>query len=135
MADQEIILVDASVEVDDEPVTVEGNTLVLIEGQGTVTTKAATKGGRVVAVHSEDITTKVGMIKFEMPASVDSMNLARDFKARGAGRVVRVSGTDAAGNRLGRTLTQGVMTNDPEKAIQNEGKIAIEFSGAPLAAS
>lgn len=135
MADQEIILVDASVEVDDEPVTVEGNTLVLVEGQGTVTTKAATKGGRVVAVHSEDITTKVGMIKFEMPASVASMNLARDFKARGAGRVVRVSGTDAAGNRLGRTLTQGVMSNDPEKAVQNEGKVAIEFSGAPLAAS
>jgi len=135
MADQEIILVDASVEVDDEAVTVEGNTLVLVEGQGTVTTKAATKGGKVVAVHSQDITTKVGMIKFEMPASVSSMNLARDFKARGPGRVVRVSGTDAAGNRLGRTLTQGVMTNDPEKAIQNEGKIAIEFSGAPLTAS
>ena len=135
MADQEIILVGASVEVDDEPVTVEGNTLVLVEGQGTVTTKAATKGGRVVAVHSEDVTTKVGMVKFEMPASVNSINLARDFKARGAGRVVRVSGTDAAGNRLGRTLTQGIMTNDPEKAIQNEGKVAIEFSGAPLTAS
>lgn len=135
MADQELILVDASVEVDDETVTIEGNTLVLVEGQGTFSTKAATKGGRVVAVHSEDITTKVGMIKFEMPASVVSMNLARDFKALGAGRVVRVSGTDAQGNRLGRTLTQGVMTNDPEKAIQNEGKIPIEFSGAPLTAS
>jgi hypothetical protein len=135
MADQELILVDASVEVDDETVTIEGNTLVLVEGQGTFTTKGATRGGRVVAVHSEDITTKVGMIKFEMPASVASMNLARDFKALGAGRVVRVSGTDAAGNRLGRTLTQGVMSNDPEKAIQNEGKIPIEFSGAPLTAS
>lgn len=135
MADQEIILVDASVEVDDETVTVEGNTLVLVEGQGTSTTKAATNGGRVVAVHSEDVTTKVGMIKFEMPASVNSLNLARDFKALGAGRVVRVSGTDAQGNRLGRTLTQGIMANDPEKAIQNEGKIPIEFSGAPLTIS
>lgn len=132
MADQEIILVDASIEVDDETVTVEGNTIVIVEGQGTFTTKGATKGGRIVAVHSEDITTKVGMIKFEMPASVSSMNLIRDFKALGPGRVVRVSGTDAAGNRLGRTLTQGVMSNDPEKAIQNEGKIPVEFSGAPL---
>lgn len=135
MADQELILVDASVEVDDENLTVEGNTLVLVEGQGTVTTKAATRGGRVVAVHSADITTKVGMIKFEMPASVTAINLARDIKARGAGRVVRVSGLDAQGNRLGRTLTQGVMTNDPEKAIQNEGKVPVEFSGAPLTAS
>jgi hypothetical protein len=135
MADQEIILVNASVEVDDETVTIEGNTLVFVEGQGAFTTKAATKGGRIVAVHSKDITTEVGMIKFEMPASVVSLNTARDFKALGPGRVVRISGTDGQGNRLGRTLTQAVMSNDPEKAIQNEGKIPIEFSGAPLTAS
>lgn len=135
MADQELILVDASIEVDDEAITVEGNTIVIVEGNGESTAKAASRGGRVVVVISEDITTKIGMVKFEMPASVASMNLSRDFKARGAGRVVRVSGTDAAGNRLGRTLTQGIMTNDPEKAIQNEGKIPVEFSGAPLAVS
>ena len=135
MADQEIILVNASVEVDDEAITLEGNTLVLVEGQGTTTTKAASKGGRVVAVHSEDITSKVGMIKFEMPSSIASMNLARDIKARGPGRVVRVYGTDASGQRLGRTLSQGVMSKDPEKAVQNEGKLPIEFAGAPLTAS
>lgn len=135
MADNEVILVSAAVEVDDESVTVEGNSLVLVEGQGTSSVKAATKGGQVVMVTSEDITTKVGMVKFEMPASVASMNLARDFKARGAGRVVRVSGLDAQGNRLARTLTQATMTNDPEKAVQNEGKLVVEFSGAPLTAS
>lgn len=135
MADQEIVLVDASVEVDDEAVTVEGNTIVFVEGQGTTTTKGASKGGRTVAVHSQDITSQVGMIKFEMPASVGNNNLARDIKARGPGRVVRISGTDAAGNRLGRTLTQAVMSNDPEKAIQNEGKIPVEFSGSPLVVS
>ena len=135
MALQEIILVDASVEVDDETVSVEGNTIVIVEGQGETTVRAASKGGVPVIVSSQDITTKIGVVKFEMPASVESMNLSRDFKARGAGRVVRVSGTDAAGNRLGRTLTQGVMTNDPEKAIASEGKVPIEFSGAPLAAS
>lgn len=135
MADSEIILVDASIEVDDEPVTIEANTIVIVEGQGTSTTKAASRGGRPVIVISEDISGKIGQIKFEMPASVNSMNVSRDFKARGAGRVVRASGTDPAGNRLGRTLTQGIMTNDPEKAIQNEGKIPIEFMGAPLTVS
>ena len=135
MADQEIILVDASIEVDDETITLEGNTLVFVEGQGTTVTKSASRGGRPVAVHSQDATSLVGMIKFEMPASVVSINLARDIKARGAGRVIRVSGSDGQGNRLGRTLTQAVMSNDPEKAIQNEGKIPIEFSGAPLIAS
>ena len=135
MADLEIILVDASVEVDDETITIEGNTLVLVEGLGTSTVKAASKGGRPVMVVSEDITTKVGMIKFEMPASIASINASRDFVTSGAGRVVRVSGTDAQGNRMGRTLTQGTMVTDPEKAIQNEGKISVEFHGAPLTAS
>lgn len=135
MADEQIILVDASVEVDDETITLEGNTLVLIEGQGTSSVKAATNGGSIVPVVSEDVTTKVGQVKFEMPASVASNNLARDFKALGAGRVVRVSGIDRAGNRFGRTLTRGIMVNDPEKAIQNEGKIPVEFMGAPLIVS
>ena len=135
MADSQIILVDASVEVDDEAITIEGNTIALVEGQGESTVKAASRGGKPVMVVSEDITGKVGMIKFEMPGTVESINTSRDFKARGAGRVVRVSGTDAAGNIMGRTLTQGIMTNDPEKAIQNEGKISVEFAGAPLAAS
>ena len=135
MADSQIILVDASVEVDDEAITIEGNTIVLVEGQGESTVKAASRGGRPIMVVSEDITAKVGMVKFEMPGTVQSINTSRDFKAKGAGRVVRVSGTDAAGNLMGRTLTQGIMTNDPEKGIQNEGKISIEFSGAPLAAS
>jgi hypothetical protein len=135
MADSEIVLVDASVEVDDEAVTIEGNTIVLVEGNGESSMKAATRGGKPVMVSSQDITTKVGMVKFEMPASIVSMNLARDFKVAGPGRVVRVTGTDQAGNRLGRTLTQGVMTNDPEIAIQNEGKISLEFSGAPLVVS
>ena len=135
MADSQIILVDASVEVDDEAITIEGNTIVLVEGQGESTAKAASRGGKPVIVISEDITMKIGMVKFEMPGTVESINKSRDFKALGAGRVVRVSGLDAAGNRMGRTLTQGIMTNDPEKAIQNEGKIAVEFSGAPLAVS
>jgi len=132
MADQEIILTDASIEVDDETITVKGNTIVIKEGQGETTTEAATRGGRTVAIPSADITTRVGMIKFEMPASISSMNFARDVKARGAGRVVRLSGTDPQGNRLGRTLTQAIMSTDPEKAIQNEGSLPLEFAGAPL---
>lgn len=135
MAESQIILVDASVEVDDEPVTIEGNSITYVEGFGESSVKAASKGGRPVIVTSEDITTKIGKIMFEMPATVASANTSRDFRARGAGRVVKISGTDPAGNRLGRTLRQGMMTNDPDKSIQNEGKITVEFSGAPLVAS
>ena len=132
----EIILVDASVEVNDETVIVEGNTITLTEGTGESSVKAASQGGKPVMVVSQDITTKIGKVKFEMPATVASMNLSRDFAVYPKGTtVVRISGTDPAGNRMGRTLTQGTMTNDPEKAIQSDGKISIEFSGLPLVQS
>lgn len=135
MAESQTILVDVSVEVDDNAILLEGNTLVFVEGLGESATKGATQGGRPVVVHSQDITTRIGMVKFEMPGTVESLNITRDWAALGAGRVVRVSGTDPAGNRLGRTLTGGIMSNDPEKAIQSEGKVPVEFSGAPLAVS
>jgi hypothetical protein len=134
MADQQIILVDASVEVDDVAWTLKGNTLKFKEGQGEYTTTGATKGGRAAIVHSMDINTRVSEISFETPASVDSMDLTRDTKALGPGRVVVISGMDGVGNRMSRTMTQGVMSDDPEKTIQNEGMIAVTFRGAPLVA-
>ena len=132
----EIILVDASIEVNDEVITIEGNSITLTEGVGESTVKAASQGGKPVMVVSQDITTKIGKVKFDMPATVASMNRSRDFAVASKGTsVVRVSGTDPAGNRMGRTLTQATMTNDPEKAIQSDGKISIEFSGMPLVQS
>lgn len=135
MPELETILTNASVEIDDETFTVEGNTLTFVEGQGVSSVRAATRGGAVVIVESEDVTTKVGMIKFETPSTINAINAARDIKALGSGRVVRISGTDAAGNRLGRTLSQGVFVTDPEKAVQNEGTMPMEFHGAPLTVS
>ena len=129
---EEIILTSVSIEVDDDSVTVEGNTVVLKEGTGESTVKAAINGGKVVTVISTDQTTKVGMIKFSMPATVIALNTSRNWAALGAGRTVRATGLDPAGNRLARTLRSGIMTTDPEKAVQNEGVIEIEFQGAPL---
>lgn len=125
-------ITNASVEVDDETVDVEGNTLTFMYGLGEVTVRAATRGGEVRVITSEDITTKIGQIKFEVPTTVENANAFRAIKALGAGRIVRVSGISSDGSRLSLTMTQGVMTNDPEIAIQNEGKFPVEFSGAPL---
>lgn len=140
MAEAEIELVDASIEIESPTfngtVTVRGNTVTVKEGTGEVTVEAATNGGVPVMVHSRDVTTKVGMVKFEMPGSVKSHDIARSIALSPLGTVVaRVSGTDDAGNRYGRTLRQGSMTNDPDKAIQQGGNVPIEMSGAPLTQS
>lgn len=131
----ETILVDASVEVDDEPVTISGDSIVFVEGLGEKSVTAASKGGKSVVIISEDISTKIGQVKFEMPATIESINSSREFATKGAGRVVRISGTTPDGTRMGRTLTQAIMTTDPEKQIQNDGKISVEFMGAPLVTS
>lgn len=136
MAKIEIPLTNASVEVNDEVVTIENGSLVIVEGQGEVSVRTASNGGNPVVVPSEDLSTKVGKVKFEVPTSVSAANFFKDVKARPIGtNTVRVSGVDPAGNRLGRTLALGSMVNDPEKAIQTDGKFPVEFEGAPLAAS
>ena len=58
MADQ-IVLVDASVEVDDEAYPVIGNTIVFTEGNGETSITAASQGGRSILVASQDVTTIV----------------------------------------------------------------------------
>ncbi len=130
MADQ-IILVDASVEVDDEAFPIKGNTLSFTEGLGESSVEAATQGGKTILIVSQDVTTRKSMVKFEVPTSVEMMNKSRDIAAKGPGRTVRISGTDPAGNRLGRTFKSAIMVTDPEKSIQNEGSIPLEFNAAP----
>jgi len=134
MADQ-IILTDASIEVDDEAMPIMGNTIIFTEGLGTSTLIAASQGGKIVMIPSEDISTKVSSIKFSVPCSGEMIDKTRDIKVAGFGRVIRLSGTDAAGRRLGRTFKGGLMTNDPEKAIQAEGAIPVEFNAAPAIVS
>jgi len=130
MADQ-IILTDVSVEVDDEALPVNGNTVVFTEGLGERMIKAASQGGKPIMISSEDISTKVSTIKFSVPASIAMIDKTRDIAVAAFGRVIRVSGTDAAGNRLARTFKSAILTNNAEKAIQNEGEIPLEFSSAP----
>ncbi|MCK5127644.1 MAG: hypothetical protein KAR42_15410 [candidate division Zixibacteria bacterium] len=134
MADQ-IVLVDASVEVDDEAYPVIGNTIVFTEGNGETSVTAASQGGRPILVASQDITTKVSTVKFEVPSSVEMMNKSREIGAKGIGRVIRISGTDAGGNRLGRTFRSAALVTDPEKSIQNEGTIPMEFKASPAVPS
>ena len=134
MADQ-IVLVDASVEIDDEAYPVVGNTLAYTEGNGETSVTAASQGGRPILVASQDVTTKVSMVKMEVPASIEMMNKSREIAAKGIGRVIRISGTDAAGNRLGRTFRSATMITDPEKSIQNEGTIPLEFKASPAVPS
>ena len=136
----EIILVDASIEVESPTfngtITVSGDTITITEGQGESSVETATNAGQPVIVISEDVKTKVGKVKFEMPASIASMEASRSIKAAPLGTIVlRLSGSDSAGNRFGRTLRQGTMTSDPEKAIQNGGKVPIEVMGFPLVPS
>ena len=130
MADQ-ITLVDASVEIDDEAFPIKGNTLSFTEGLGESSVESAIQGGKPILIVSQDVTTRVSTVKFEVPTSVDMINKSRDIAAKGAGRTVRVSGTDPAGNRLGRTFKSAIMVTDPEKSIQNEGSIPLEFKAAP----
>ena len=140
MAEAEVIVVTAAVEVEcptfTGTLTVMGDTLVLVEGQGVSSVESAMNGETPIPVISLDTKTLVGVVKFEVPSSAKMIEAVRAIKAAPLGSVfVRSSGTDPAGNRMGRTGLNGTMINDPEKAIQNGGKIPVELHGSPLTPS
>lgn len=131
----EIILTEASIEIDDEAVLIQGNSIKLKEGQGTYSTMSCLKRAKPVAVHGLDATKLFGEIKFSCPSTIPTINQIRRFKAQGPGRVVRFSGTDKGGNRIGRTLTDAVINEDYEIAIEQEGSFEVMCSGSQLVLS
>ena len=127
----EIVLTNASIEVNDIPQAIMGNTVSVMLGLGESDLKAASKGGAVTMVFSENIETKVGQIKYEMPSTETSVENIKEFKDNGPANVVRVTGVGPAGARINLTYKTAAVVNDPEVAFQSEGTTPFEWKAAP----
>ena len=127
----EIVLTNASVEVNDIPQTTIGNTVSVMLGLGESDLKAASKGGAAVMVFSENIETKVGQIKYEMPSTETSVENIKEYKDNGPANVVRVTGIGPAGARINLTFKTAAVVNDPEVAFQSDGTTPFEWKSAP----
>lgn len=86
-------------------------------------------GGQTDPVYSEDLTSKVGMVKFSMATTAANDALKRAWKANKNNNVVELLGS--ADENFQKIFTQAAILEDPEANAATDGKIEIEFKGNP----
>lgn len=123
-----IQLSDATVMVNNNVVAVEPNSVVFTEGFGEQNIRAASVGGgNVEQIYSKNVESSFAMVKFELPATVDAIELAREWKANLNQNLVQIVGSTPDGKTLSRTFSQAALINDYEVALGSDTSIPVEF--------
>jgi len=120
-----------SVSINGVVVPIIPNSFTYTEGQGTQTMTVQSGGGRnVQAVYSEDVSTFLSNLKFDIEPTAANIALARGWKSNNPNNTVRVSDNV---NGFSRIFRSAAMLNDPEKMLSADGTISIEFTSLPAA--
>jgi len=120
-----------TITVNNNVVATNPNSVAYTEGFGEQNVRAASGGGgQIEQIYSENIETNFSMIKFELPATVGNIALAREWKANTNQNLVQMTGRTADGD-VSRTFTQASLLTDYEVALGSDTNIAIEFRANP----
>ncbi|MGD8499271.1 MAG: hypothetical protein PVJ86_01410 [Phycisphaerales bacterium] len=114
--------------VNGEVVFIVPNSLKHKDGFGTRNTRVASGGGeRREIINTEDITTQFGELTFDMYATVENINLKRQWQANFDANEV---GWLEAGES--RTMTNALIQEDPEVNSGVDGQFTVMFKGDRL---
>ncbi len=126
MAEQYEQISDPSVVVNDITVNVVPNSVAYKSGKGEQSVKVQSAGnGLVSVVTSTNVETKKGMVKFSVYSTEQAIALKELWQSNGGGNVIELGSVNL-------TMAQGTMVNDPEITLSDDGKVELEFQGAPL---
>jgi hypothetical protein len=126
MAEQYEQISDPSVVVNDITVNVVPNSVSYKSGKGEKSVKVQSAGnGLVSVVNSTNVETKKGMVKFSVYSTEQAIALKELWQSNGGGNVIELGSVNL-------TMSQGTMVNDPEITLSDDGKVELEFQGAPL---
>lgn len=124
-------LADPLLTINNVPVAIMPNSLVFTEGLGEQVIRAASAGGgQVDQIYSNNIESNFSMINFAIPATVENIEAARQWKANRNQNVVRIQGQTPEGS-VTRTFSQAAILNDYEVALGSETDIPVEFKANP----
>ena len=126
MAEQYEQISDPSVVVNDITVNVVPNSVSYKSGKGEQSVKVQSAGnGLVSVVTSTNVETKKGMVKFSVYSTEQAIALKELWQSNGGGNVIELGSVNL-------TMSQGTMVTDPEITLSDDGKVELEFQGAPL---
>lgn len=122
---------DALVTVNNDPVAIKPNSLSFTEGLGEQSIRAASAGGgQVEQVYANDIESNFSQVKFEMPATVENIARAREWKSNRNQNLVQITGRTPEG-RVTRSFSQAAILNDYEVPLGTDTDIPMEFKSNP----
>jgi hypothetical protein len=120
---------DSVLEINNNPVLVVANSVKTKKGRGTVKVENMTRGnGASEIVTSVDTSTKIGMVKFDIPATVEGFKELDGWQQNNGKNVCRVT-LAAGGKQIVEYYPTMSVTNDPDKETGVDGKVSIEMSG------
>lgn len=124
-------LSDVTVTVNDDVILVIPNSVSFQDGLGNANVRAGSVGeGNVELIVSRDIETKIGMVKFSVPATPDDIDRIREWQDKLNTNIIGLSGSTEDGKSFTRTFNQGTISEMPEINIGAEGDIEVEFKTA-----
>ena len=124
-------LADALVTINNDPLAIIPNSLKYTEGKGEQTIRAASAGGgQVEQIYANNVESNFSMVSFDMPATVENIARALDWKVNKNLNVVVIAGSTPEGT-VTRTFTQSAILNDYEVALGSETNITIDFKSNP----
>ncbi len=111
--------------VNNVQVAVKPNSVVYDEGLGEQNLRAASTGGnQVEQVYSENVESNFGMVKFEMPATIDNIANQRAWKINKNANLIQLMGNTPEGD-FSRTFTQAALLNPIEVPLGSDTDIAL----------
>jgi hypothetical protein len=125
------VINNPSVNINNNPVPVVANSVVLVEGLGEQDLKVeSTGGGNVIQVYCDNIETKISQVNFDMLNTVQNINQARGWKVNKNLNTITITGKDSVtGDSVTRTIVGAALTNNYEIELSSDGKLSLEFKG------
>lgn len=109
--------------VNDNPVKYIPNTIEWKDGDGEVVVRTETTGGgNTENVYVEDITTRKGMVKFELLMNTENDTDTRTWKRNRENNTVKLVFGDWS-----KVFPKAVIIGDVDKNAGMEGKLTVEF--------
>ena len=122
-----IQLSDLAVIVNSDVVGIVPNSLKYTEGFGEQTVRTMSIGsGAVEQIFANDLEDAMSKIMFDIPTTVENVELARKWKAAQNANVVQLAGKTSEGT-VTKTFTQAALTGDYEVEIGADTNISLEW--------
>ena len=120
---------DSVLEINNKPVLVIANSVETDKGLGTVKVENATRGnGANEIITSVDVSSQVGMVKFDIPSTVEGFKELDGWQRNNGKNVCRVTFV-AGGKQIVEYYPTMSVTNKPSKQTGVDGKVTVEMSG------